>query len=61
VENSEEVDERIILKLTLKRLRGRGLDSCSPGYEPVVSIYKHANETPGSSRCGKFQDYLRVY
>jgi len=61
VENSEKVDGRIILKLILKGLGGRGLDSCSPGYEPVVSIYVHANETAGSSRCGKFLVYLSVY
>ena len=57
----KKVDGRIILKLILKGLGGRGLDSCSPGYEPVESIYEHANETSGSSRCGKFLDYLSVY
>jgi hypothetical protein len=38
VENSEQIDGRIILKLILKGLGGRGLDSCSAGYEPVVSF-----------------------
>lgn len=60
MESSEQIDGRIILKLILKGLGGRGLDSCSLGYEPVVSIYEHVNETSGSSRCGEFLDYLSV-
>jgi hypothetical protein len=47
--------------LILKRLGGRGLDACSPGYVPVVSIYEHANEASGSSRCRQFLDYLSLY
>jgi len=55
------VDGRIILKMDLQEVvRGHGMDWSGSGYGHVAGSYKYGNEPSGSTKRGKFLDYLRT-
>jgi hypothetical protein len=50
------VNSRIILKWTLNRMGGRGLDSSGSGQGQLVGFCEHGNEPSGSIKCWECLD-----